>query len=66
MKNERNTVRIIYAAKDFIGRTIVLSGIFNKEYTVNVYNYKEKTLYSTKFNTRTEALSYYNFLTKKN
>ena len=66
MKNERNTVHIIYAQQDFIGRTIVLSGIFNKEYTVNVYNYKEKTLYSTKFNTRTEALNYYNFLTKKN
>ena len=66
MKNIRNIVHIIYAAKDFIGRTIVLSGIFNKEYTVNVYNYKEKTLYSTKFNTRIEALSYYNFLTKKN
>ena len=66
MKNVRNTVHIVYAAKDFIGRTIVLSGIFNKEYTVNVYNYKEKTLYSTKFNTRIEALSYYNFLTKKN
>ena len=66
MKNTRNTVHIIYAQQDFIGRTIVLSGRFNKEYTVNVYNYKEKTLYSTKFNTRIEALSYYNFLTKKN
>ena len=66
MKNERNTVHIIYAQQDFIGRTIVLSGRFNKEYTVNVYNYKEKTLYSTKYNTRAEALSYYNFLTKKN
>ena len=66
MKNVRNIVHIIYAQQDFIGRTIVLSGIFNKEYTVNVYNYKEKTLYSTKYNTRAEALSYYNFLIKKN
>ena len=66
MKNTRNTVHIVYAAKDFIGRTIVLSGIFNKEYVVNVYNNKEKTLYSTKYNTRAEALSYYNFLTKNN
>ena len=66
MKNTRNTVHIIYAQQDFIGRTIVLSGIFNKEYTVNVYNNKEKTLYSTKYNTRAEALSYYNFLIKKN
>ena len=66
MKNTRNTLHIVYAAKDFIGRTIVLSGRFNKEYTVNVYNYKEKTLYSTKFNTRIEALSYYSFLIKKN
>ena len=66
MKNVRNTLHIVYAAKDFIGRTIVLSGRFNKEYTVNVYNYKEKTLYSTKFNTRIEALSYYSFLIKKN
>ena len=66
MKNTRNTLHIVYAAKDYIGRTIVLSGIFNKEYTVNVYNYKEKTLYSTKFNKRTEATNYYNFLTKKN
>ena len=66
MKNVRNTVHIIYAQQDFIGRTIVLSGIFNKEYVVNVYNNKEKTLYSTKYNTRAEALSYYNFLIKKN
>ena len=65
MKNVRNIVHIIYAQQDFIGRTIVLSGVFNKEYTVNMYNNKEKTLYSTKFSTRTEAVNYYNFLTKK-
>ena len=66
MKNVRNTLHIVYAKKDFIGRTIVLSGIFNKEYTVSIYNNKEKTLFNTKYNTRAEALSYYNFLTKKN
>lgn len=66
MKNTRNTLHIVYAAQDFIGRTIVLSGTFNKEYTVSIYNNKEKTLFNTKYNTRAEALSYYNFLIKKN
>lgn len=66
MKNVRNTLHIVYAAQDFIGRTIVLSGQFNKEYTVSIYNNKEKTLFNTKYNTRAEALSYYNFLIKKN
>ena len=61
-------IKAVYTIKKDLGtitlpKPIKLVRLYN---IVNVYNYKEKTLYSTKYNTRAEAFNYYNFLIKKN